>query len=126
MNVLNCYLTCFATYIEITKNYAVNYAQYEDGEIDSIIYCKKFRIFINNDGLVQKVISPSNLGSSLRDRLKHRDITRVELFYDGNLDVSHEEICVPFSEVYGYNNEYQEHKWVDDGIYISIEGLQVR
>ncbi|MDD5014281.1 MAG: hypothetical protein PHW73_04140 [Atribacterota bacterium] len=108
----------------ITRDLDVNCAQYENGEIGEYLRCKTFSIIINKKGLLEAKMHPDFGDSiSLKDRLRHKDITHVDVIFSmkGKWPKEHEYISVPWylpkdyegreMDKYDWTNYYQEHIW---------------
>lgn len=97
----------------ITKSYAINCAQYKDGEGWDSLACDAFRITITAKGLEKAELTPEFQRSTLRERLAHKDITHIELMYEdfGESDY----IAVPWSDSTSeFTNDLQVHRWSDE------------
>ncbi len=118
-NCESCTLTPDMIYMctldRIYKNIGINCFQYRDGEIYDEIFCDQFMLVINQKGLQQK----SGFGDfrnddTLEERLKYRDITRIDLIYD---DDTNDYISVHWEDD---NNEYTNK--LQNNLYQNCEG----
>jgi hypothetical protein len=106
----------------VTRSIAVNCAQYNNGEIWESLSCESFSIVINKKGLFEAKLHPDFKDpKNLKERLKHRDITHVDVIFSmkGKWPREHEYISVPWyfpedyeihsTSKYDWTNYYQEH-----------------
>ena len=100
----------------ITETKNINCFQYEDGEVLDFKECKYFHIEIKKEALENDI---DEFGETLKERLKHLDITNVCIDYDNDYS---EEIYVDWSDVSDYKNDYQINKLTEEGnMEITIE-----
>jgi hypothetical protein len=89
---------------DITKSYCINCFQYEKGEINTFLDCKRFFITINPSGLKIKTEMGGKTGTYLKKRLlSYNDITHIQIYFE---DGTNEYIGVPWKGEY-YSNELQ-------------------
>ncbi len=101
----------------ITKSYWINCFQYEKGEIDTFLDCKRFFITIKPAGLKIKTEMAGETETSLKKRLlSHNDITHVQIYFE---DGTNEYIGVPWKGEH-YTNELQTVKIVGNSLAIEI------
>ena len=101
----------------ITENYFINCCQYIDGEVLGERYkCNEFQISINTKGMDTLTQMGTSFEETLKDRLKHSDITHVRLNFN---DKSHE-MAVPWDSEDQYTNLKQSVIFHADRIDISI------
>lgn len=90
----------------VAKSYNVNCWQYKHGEASVVLSCSYFAVTVNEKGLDKARLSGPPDPGTLRDRLRHRDITHVCLRFD---DGSDECIGVPWLGGQ-FTNKAQKHK----------------
>jgi hypothetical protein len=128
---------------EITRDLNVNCAQYENGEVWEYLRCKKFSIVINKKGLLEANMHPDfkdpKWDRNLKDRLKHKDITHVDVIFSmkGKWPKEHEYVSVPWyypknhaettPNRYDWTNYYQEHIWgSNEEYYLKKDEMLIR
>ena len=100
----------------ISKEYIINGYQYKAGEMEKRICCGELYLRINQKGLEQKVEWEDK---ELKERLKFRDITMIELHYDTQ---EREEIYVPWEDEGNFGtNKYQNNEMNNEGMEITIK-----
>jgi hypothetical protein len=103
----------------ITTGYECKCGKGSRNEVGCNMSCGAFWITVNKDGLDKAKMSPAFLGSkTLRERLKSKDITRVDLIFTNG---KNEYILVPWEVDERFDNGYQEHETEWGEIRITIK-----